>query len=101
VLVWDAIITVQSASFHAKNLRGSTNCCWPSMLLRFREQQASCPSLSLPLCRQSEMHAELVVVAHQSVVKVSGVVDHALIVTVLVPRALNVVGLNRWVTARN
>ena len=47
------------------------------------------------------MHAELVVVAHQSVVKVSGVVDHALIVTVLVPRALNVVGLNRWVTARN
>ena len=47
------------------------------------------------------MHSELVVVAHQSVVKVSGVVDHALIVAVLVPRALNVVGLNRWVTARN
>jgi hypothetical protein len=33
------------------------------------------------------MRAELVVVAHQSVVKVSGVVDHALIVTVLVPRS--------------
>jgi hypothetical protein len=31
------------------------------------------------------MRAELVVVAHESVVKFSGVVDHALIVTVLVP----------------
>lgn len=47
------------------------------------------------------MRAELVVVAQQSVVKVSGVVDRALIVTVLVPRALNVVSLDRWVTARN
>jgi hypothetical protein len=65
------------------------------------DAMSSCPSLSLPLYRQSGMRAELVVVAHQSVVKVSGVVDHALIVTVLVPRALNVVGLDRCVTARN
>lgn len=47
------------------------------------------------------MRAELVVVAHQSVVKVPGVVDRALIVTVLVPRVLNLAGLDRWVTARN